>query len=129
MSPPPRRTSALAARTSSDPWTMRTLPVNTQGPPSSPTEQSLASEVRSMGWLRSLDFAQAPPAARAAARARSVGRLAARRDIAGVHLGGELDALAGQVGFPAGALHGSARLGDGHGGGAARPARPGQRDA
>src|SRR5690606_37468507 len=93
---PPRRTSAFADWMSRVPWVMCTLPDRMQGRDSS-TEQSELLAVTFIGWLRSEDLAQAPPATVQASAARSGNVLAARRFIAQGDLGKELEAVAGEV--------------------------------
>src|SRR5512138_57397 len=111
MSPSPWRMSARAASITSEPWTMCTLPVSTQGPPSV-TVQSLRSACTRMVCWRSEDLATAACAQHAAATART--SLAVVRVIGEAHVGQELDALAGQVGLHPGTAHCSAGAGDGH---------------
>src|SRR3546814_13795494 len=71
----------------------------------SSTEQSELAAETCICWLRSEDFAQAPPAAMHASAARSGNVLAAGRFIAHGDLGKELDAIGGQVGPHSGAPH------------------------
>src|SRR3546814_21026761 len=104
--------SAFADWISSVPWVMCTLPDRMHGRDSSTEQSELAAETR-ICWLRSEDFAQAPPAAMHASAARSGSVLAARRFIANADLGKELDASGGQVGPHSGAPHCRGGAGEG----------------
>src|SRR3546814_1836369 len=72
--------SAFADWISSVPWVMCTLPDRMHGRDSSTEQSELAAET-CICWLRSEDFAQAPPEAMHASAARSGNVLAAGRFI------------------------------------------------
>src|SRR3546814_459236 len=94
--------SAFADWISSVPWVMCTLPDRMHGRDSSTEQSELAAET-CICWLRSEDFAQAPPAALHASAARSGNVLAAGWFIAAGDLGEALDASGCQVGPHSGA--------------------------
>src|SRR5690606_33885799 len=110
ISPSPWRRSARAASITSEPWTMWTAPVRTQGP-ESVTVQSLRLACTCMVCWRSVDLPCAAPMQATASMHRA--SLAADRVIVQAHLGQELDALAGQVGLHSGTAHCSAGGSDG----------------
>src|SRR5690606_5163406 len=111
ISPSAWRRSARAASITSEPWTIWTAPVSTQGP-ESVTVQSLRLACTCMVCWRSEDLPRAAPAQATAIRPRT--SLAACGVIVEAHLGQELDALAGKIGLHPGTAHCSAGGGDGH---------------